>query len=85
MDQAKPQPVIVEVNGGVVTRVWNAGENWAVLDWDNLLGDGADTANAWNELSQAMQEFIGREYPEDFAKIADVMAKNAAASTLPNR
>lgn len=85
MDKAKRQPVIVEVNGGVVTNVWNAGENWVVLDWDNLLGDGADTANGWNELSQAIQEFVRREYPEDFAKIADAIAKDTAANTLPKR
>jgi hypothetical protein len=85
MNGAKRQPVIVEVNGGVVTNVWNAGENWAVLDWDNLLGDGADTVHEWNELSPTVREFIRREYPEDFAKMADAIAKNAAASTLPKR
>lgn len=85
MDEAKRQPVIVEVNGVVVTNVWNAGENWAVLDWDNLLGDGADTVNEWNELSPSMQEFIQHEYPEDFAKIAGAIAKSASANTLPKR
>jgi hypothetical protein len=85
MTEAKRQPVIVEVNGGVVTNVWNAGENWVVLDWDNLLGDGADTANAWNELPPSVREFIRREYPEDFAKLAAAIAKNAAASAVPNR
>jgi hypothetical protein len=85
MEEAKRQPVIVEVNGGVVTNVWNAGENWAVLDWDNLLGDGADTVKEWNELSPIMQEFIQREYPEDSAKITDAIAKNATANTLPKR
>ena len=81
MEGAKRQPVIVEVNGGVVTNVWNAGEDWAVLDWDNLLGDGADTVNEWNELSPTMQEFVCREYPEDFAKITDAIAKIASANT----
>lgn len=60
--------MIVEVNGGAVTNVWNAGRNWAVLDWDNLLGDGADTVNEWNRLSRAAREFIRREYPQDFAE-----------------
>ena len=85
MTEATRQPVIVEVNGGVVTSVWNAGENWVVLDWDNLLGDGADTMNEWIELSPRVREFIRREYPEDYAKIADAIAKNATASAVPKR
>ena len=85
MREAKRQPVIVEVSGGAVTNMWNAGRNWAVLDWDNLLRDGADTVHEWNELSPAVREFIRREYPEDFAKMADAIAQNAAASTLPKR
>ena len=40
-NEAKRHPVIVEVSGGVVTYAWNAGEDWVVLDWDNLLDDGA--------------------------------------------
>jgi hypothetical protein len=81
---SKRQPVVVEVNGGVVTHVWNAGDDWVVLDWDNLLGDGADSASAWNELSPRMQEFIQREYPEDFAKIAGAIGKQATAN-LPHK
>ena len=76
---------MVEVSGGTVTNVWNVGRNWAVLDWDNLLGDGADTVHEWNELPPAVQEFIRRECPAGFAKSADAMARNAAASTLPKR
>jgi N-dimethylarginine dimethylaminohydrolase len=30
-----------------------------------------------------MQEVVGREYPEDFAKIAEAMTKNAIVNTLP--
>ena len=60
-------------------------ENWVVLDSDNLLGYGAGTANAWNELAPSIEMLIEREYPEDFAKMADAIAKSAAASASPKR
>ncbi|MGA8678495.1 MAG: hypothetical protein WA867_20295 [Candidatus Acidiferrales bacterium] len=83
--EVKRQPLVVEANGGVVADVWNSGEHWVLLDWDNLLGDGADTAKEWNELSQTVQEFIRGEYREDYATITDAIAKNAATSALPKR
>jgi hypothetical protein len=64
------KPVIVEVNGGVVTNVWNC-KNWQVLDWDNLLGDGADTKEQWSTLSEQVQKIVQHAYPEDFARIMD--------------
>ena len=56
-----------------------------MLDSDNLLGYGAGTANAWNELAPSIEMLIEREYPEDFAKMADAIAKSAAASASPKR
>jgi hypothetical protein len=40
----------VEVNGEVVTNLLNAGGDWVALDWDNLLGDGAEQLfpRKWN-------------------------------------
>lgn len=64
------KPVIVEVNGGVVTNVWNC-KNWQVLDWDNLLGDGVDTKQEWSKLPETLQKIVQREYPEDFVRIMD--------------
>jgi hypothetical protein len=75
MARGKRNPVIVEVNGGVVTNVWNAGEDWVVLDWDNLLGDGAETASDWERLPARAREIVKREYPEEFGKIADAIAQ----------
>jgi hypothetical protein len=41
--------------------VCNAGDYRVVLGgWDDLLGDGAETANEWDVLSPSMQEFIER-------------------------
>jgi hypothetical protein len=68
MKRKHKPPVIVEVNGGVVTNVWNC-KNWVVLDWDNLLGDGADTKEEWSKLSDEARRIVHREYPEDFAAI----------------
>lgn len=62
------KPVIVEVNGGVVTNVWNC-KDWEVLDWDNLLGDGADTKQEWSKLPEEVQKFVEHDYPDDFARI----------------
>ena len=64
----KRKPVIVEVNGGVVTNVWNCTE-WVVLDWDSLLGDAVDTKEEWWKFSDEVQRIVQREYPEDFAAI----------------
>lgn len=64
------KPVIVEVNGGVVTNIWNC-KNWDVLDWDNLLGDGTGTRQEWSKLSEQAQKVVQREYPHDFARIMD--------------
>lgn len=65
--QLKP-PVVVEVNGGVVSNVWNC-EDWIVLDWDLLLGDSADTKEEWSRLSDQAKEIVKREYHEDYDKI----------------
>jgi hypothetical protein len=66
----KKKPVIIEVNSGVVTNVWNC-KNWEVLDWDNLLGDGADTSQEWSKLPERVQKIVQHEYPVDFARIMD--------------
>ena len=71
----KRNPVIVEVNGGVVTNVWNC-KDWVVLDWDSLLGDGVDTEQEWSKLSDVAQQIVLREYPKDFARIQNRIKEN---------
>src|SRR5437879_12547030 len=46
MKRKRKSPVIVEVNGGVVTNVWNC-KNWVVLEWEHLLGERAGTEQEW--------------------------------------
>ena len=41
MKRERKPPVIIEVNGAVVTNVWKC-KNWVVLGWNNLLVDDAD-------------------------------------------
>jgi hypothetical protein len=81
IDTVESKPVIVEVNAGVVTNVWHAKE-WHVIDWDSLLGDGADTKAAWEKLSAVVREEIEREYSEDFDKIQDQIS---LASSQPSK
>src|ERR1051325_1230349 len=62
MKRKRKPPVIVEVNGGVVTNVWNC-KNWIVLDWDNVLGDGADTREERSEERRVGKECRSRWSP----------------------
>ena len=70
----KSCPVFIEVSGGVVSSVKNCRQSYALIDWDNLLGDAADTREEWKQLSKTAQRFIESEYPEDFDKIQDRIA-----------
>jgi len=86
--EAKPAPVFIEVSGGVVSSVKNCKQPYAVIDWDSLLGDAADTPQEWKRLSRPAQRFIESEYPEDFDKIQDRIAsqtKRARADAIANR
>lgn len=68
--------VVIEVYGGCVTAVHNAGSDWVLLDWDNLL-DG-DCVRTWNSFDGITQAWIKAEYPEDYKQIQKRIAADAA-------
>jgi hypothetical protein len=67
----KEQKIYVEISGGCYQSATNVPEGWAIelIDWDNLLGDAADTAEEWNRLDVEAQEFIKENYPEDYKRV----------------
>jgi hypothetical protein len=65
----------VEVGGGVVGEVLGPALTpieYEVLDWDNILpeiGTLGDTEHEWNRLSEALQDFVKAERPDEYAGI----------------
>lgn len=67
----KDKKIYVEISGGCFQSAANVPTGWAIelIDWDNLLGDAADTAKEWNRLDVEAQEFIKTNYPEDHRSV----------------
>lgn len=63
--------IFIEISGGCYQNAANVPEGWVIelIDWDNLLGDGADTAEEWNRLDAEAQEFIKQNYPDDYKRV----------------
>jgi hypothetical protein len=69
------QKIYIEISGGCFQNAANVPEGWAIelVDWDNLLGDAADTASEWNRLEIEAQEFIKENCPDDYKRILKAM------------
>ena len=85
MANKRKKPIIVEVSGGNVQGVWNvpSGYDWQLLDWDNLLPDtyaAGDTWREWEGLAPELQDEIEANYPEEYAKIQERIAEDAASN-----
>ena len=90
MANKRKKPIIVEVSGGNVQGVWNvpSGYDWQLLDWDNLLPDTyttGDTRREWEGLAPELQDDIEENYPEEYAKIQERIAEDAASARNERR
>lgn len=79
----KTSTVVVEVSGGVLQAVHGlpAGIDYIVLDWDNLLGDGADCLKEWSLFDAQMQAWIQANYPDDYVKLQERIAADIGFGT----
>lgn len=84
MEAKVKDTVIVEVSGGNVQNVWGlqGGQNWELLDWDNLLGDTytiGDCGRSWMQLSAVLRDDVRRNYVDDYPKIRERINEEAEA------
>ena len=79
----KERTIYVEISGGCYRGATNVPGGWAVdlIDWDNLLGDGADTAEEWTRLSVKARKFITENCPDDYERVLERLAASAAPRT----
>jgi len=63
--------IFVEISGGCFQHVTGVprGYELELIDWDNLLGDDADTAREWITLGPRTRTFIRQQYPEDYNEV----------------
>lgn len=63
--------IFIEISGGCFQNAVGVpkGHKIELIDWDNLLGDGADTAHEWSRLDDETRTFIRREYPSDYRRV----------------
>ena len=64
----KGQKIYVEIAGGCYQNAANLPDGWIieVIDWDNLLGNEADTRAEWNRFDSTAQGHIKETYPVEF-------------------
>jgi len=67
----KEPTIYLEISGGCYQGATNVPEGFGILliDWDNLLGDAADTAEEWRRLDVRAHRFIRDNYPDDYRRI----------------
>lgn len=63
--------IFIEISGGCFQSAAGipSGYTLELIDWDNLLGDTADTAREWGLLDLEARNFIERTYPHDYRRI----------------
>lgn len=73
--------IYIEISGGCFQNASRVPKGYKIelIDWDNLLGDGADTAHDWHRLAPGGRNFIRRRYPEEFKKILARIAASRPA------
>ena len=69
--------IYIEISGGCYQSSANVPEGWRIelIDWDNLLGDTADTAEEWKRLDVDARTFIQEKYPEDYRRILTTLSQ----------
>jgi len=77
----REQKIYIEVSGGCYQSATSVPKGWAVkvIDWDNLLGDFADTAEEWKRLDVETREFIKVNYPDD---VRNILIRLSSRSTV---
>lgn len=85
----EPVRVIVEVNGGCVSNVV-AGDfvEVQIVDYDNLIGDGAEpeaTRNQWESFPQYVRDYIESNCPHEFAQIRNLIVSGTKPEPLRRR
>lgn len=63
--------IFIEITGGCFQNAAGVPKGYEIelIDWDNLLGDRADTSRDWARMSSEAQEFIRRRYPNDYQRV----------------
>jgi hypothetical protein len=63
--------IFIEVSGGCFQNAAGVPKGYEIdlIDWDNLLGDGADTPREWVRLGAAARRFVRRKYPEEYRRV----------------
>jgi hypothetical protein len=70
-EQMAQRKIFIEVSGGCFQSASGVPKGYEIdlIDWDNLLGDGADTARDWIRLGAEARKFIKRTYPEQYQQV----------------
>ena len=65
------QQILIEISGGCFQKATGVPRGYEIelIDWDNLLGDDADTAHEWRRLGNRARTFIRRRYPDDHQRV----------------
>ncbi|MGA9885034.1 MAG: hypothetical protein WBQ34_15075 [Candidatus Acidiferrales bacterium] len=63
--------IFIEISGGCFQNAAGVPKGCEIelIDWDNLLGDGSDTARDWIRLGPQARKFIKRRYPDDYQQV----------------
>jgi hypothetical protein len=67
-EQMAQRKIFIEVSGGCSRNASGVPKGYEIdlIDWDNLLGDGADTPREWVRLGAGARRFVRRKYPEEY-------------------
>lgn len=68
--------IFIEISGGCFQNAAGVPKGYKIdlIDWDNLLGDSADTPREWVRLSTKAQRFVRRRYPEEYRLVLSTIA-----------
>jgi hypothetical protein len=63
--------IFIEISGGCFQNAAGVPKGYEIelIDWDNLLGDGADTPRDWARLDAETRRFIRGRYPDDYRRV----------------
>jgi hypothetical protein len=63
--------IFIEISGGCFQNAIGVPKGYKIdlIDWDNLLGDVADTPREWVRLGREARRFVRRKYPEEYRQV----------------
>jgi hypothetical protein len=63
--------IFIEVSGGCFQNAAGVPKGYEIdlIDWDNLLGDAADTPQEWVRLGAEARRFVRRKYPKEYQQV----------------